>query len=212
MKIEGKHLIGVEPGVLWPLLKDPNVLRRVFPGSEDIVATGENEYRVRIRQRLGQYDDLFTGTLHLSEKDPDVCLRGVANLECQDGMARMTADIQLEEADDASTLLRYVGEVELGGRLQAVPLRLVETTANAFVRRALEALERETASPQPYVLRRATATPVTVRSSHTPRIALPGWLAPLAIALVGLALFRYFDNRRIPAQSGNETTTRTEAA
>ncbi len=66
---------------------------------------------------------VFTGTLHLSEKEPTSCLRAVANLESPHGMVRVVGDVVLEEAGDDNTLLRYEGDVELGGRLAAVSTR-----------------------------------------------------------------------------------------
>lgn len=195
MKIDGSDLITVEPGLLWPLLQDANALRRILPGCEELTSTAANEYRVEVRHRIGPYDDLFAGTMHLSEKDVDSCLRVVANLESPNGLVHITGDINLEPTDESRTLLRYEGEVELGGRLTSVPPRLLETTANAYVRRMLEALERETATNQPYGMRRGMAAPVTQPSTTSHGLALPGWLVPALGALAGLALWRYFGNR-----------------
>jgi carbon monoxide dehydrogenase subunit G len=213
MKIEGSELIRVEPGVLFPLLRDANLLRRVLPGSEELSATGGEEYRVHVRQRLGPYDDLFTGTLHLSEKDTEGCLRVIANLECPNGLIRIAGDIQLEETADKSTLLRYEGEANLGGRLTSVPPRLLETTANAYLRRIFEALEREIAGPQPYPLRRPDGAPGKDTTGQHMSLALPSWVVPLLAATAGLVFLRVVDNRRINRllqANAAQTTSRTE--
>lgn len=213
MRIDGCELINGEPGVLFPLLRDANALRRVLPGAEELTEMAPDEYRLYVRQRLGPYDDLFTGTLHLSEKNTEGCLRAVANLESPNGMLRLAGDIQLEETADTNTLLRYEGELELGGRLTSVPPRLLETTVNAYLRRVFEALERETAGPQPYPLRRPPGAPNREPAGLHLSLKLPSWVVPALVAAAGLAVFRVLDNRRINrliAQAG-ESPTRTDA-
>ncbi|MEZ4515837.1 MAG: SRPBCC domain-containing protein [Chloroflexota bacterium] len=197
MKIEGSDLIPAEPGLLWPLLQDANALRRIIPGTKVLNHRADSEYRAEVQQRLGPYDDLFGGTLHLSEKDPASCLRIIANLESPHGMVRITGDIALEEAGDNSTLLHYEGDVELGGRLTAVPPRLLETTANAFIRQALDALERETAGPQPFVMRRALAGQPSEPSERSLSSVLLPWIVPAFLAAASVIVLRLLDNRRI---------------
>lgn len=197
MKVEGSDLIPAEPSLIWPLLMDANALRRMLPGCEVLNGMGSNEYRLTVRQRLGPYEDLFGGTLFLSEKDTDSSLHAVANLESPNGMIRIAGDIQLDSAGEGSTLLRYEGEIEVGGRLMSVSPRLLETTANAYIRRTLEAMERETAVPQPYSLRTPPITSTAETSRSELAIHVPSWAVAILAAATGALALRLLDNRRI---------------
>lgn len=214
MRIEGSEHVNVEPGVLFPLLRDANALRRFLPGAEELTEMAPDEYRLYVRQRLGPYNDLFTGTLHLSEKNTEGCLRVIANLESPNGMLRLAGDLQLEETADKNTLLRYEGDLELGGRLTSVSPRLLETTVNAYLRRIFEALERETAGPQPYPLRRPPGAPSGEPSGFHLNLKLPSWAVPALAAAAGLIALRALDNRRIKRliAEATETTPRTNAS
>lgn len=214
MRIAGSELVNVEPSVLFPLLRDANALRRFLPGAEELTEMAPDEYRLYVRQRLGPYDDLFTGTLHLSEKDTEGCLRAVANLESPNGMLRLAGDIQLEETADRTTLLRYEGDLELGGRLTSVPPRLLETTANAYLRRIFESLDRETAAPQPYPLRRPPGAPNREPAGPHLSLRLPSWALPALGVVAGLVILRAVDNRRLNRLIAEATqpTSRTDAS
>ena len=144
MKVEGRRIVAANREILWSLLHDPIVLQRCWPGCEILEAVGPDEYRAVFEIRIGQVVERFSGVLRLEQV---VALHGfsfVADGRNDDGSLQARGRIQLEDAGDG-TALGYEADGVATGRPAAVSSRLMMTTARAFARRGLDALEKEIA-------------------------------------------------------------------
>lgn len=210
MKIEGSEHYPVESNRLLALLKDASVLRRVLPGCTALSAISSDEYRLEVQQRVGPYDDLFTGILSLQESELGDGLGISADVESANGLIHFSGHVDLDPTGEAETFLHYNGIFEVEGQLATVTPRLLQTTANAYVRRLLEALENEiaTGGAPP----RQSATAPSAPSVTRTRAAVPAWVVVLVAGLAGVVVLRLLDNRRInrlTAGHAAESTTRS---
>ena len=81
--------------------------------------------------------------------------------------------LELEEADGGGTLLRYGGDVTVGGRIAGVGQRLIESTAKSITRQGLQALDQTIAG--------AVGSAAAAVQAETPAVqesAEADWLLP----------------------------------
>ena len=82
-------------------------------------------------------------TVTLTEKDPPqrfvMHIDGKGNV----GHTRGSATIELQDETEATTLLRYDANIQVGGTIAAVGQRLLDHVGKMMSKQALEALERE---------------------------------------------------------------------
>lgn len=203
MKVTGSHVLNQAPDTVWALLQQPGVLSRVVPGCERMEAVDDQEYRFAVRQRIGPIDDVFSGTLYFTDVIPGERFILTMNAESSSGMARGHGVVTLDPVGERSTVLEYVGDLVVGGRLSVVTARLLETTTNAIVRRTMSGLEEECLDPVSYYAAAAlNATPGNGASeyeAHPPKRHRTGAIvAGLgALGAATLVLWRVLDNRRI---------------
>jgi hypothetical protein len=53
VKIEGSYTISAPRDVVWEALNDPDVLSKTIPGGQDLEKTGENQYKAKMKIRVG---------------------------------------------------------------------------------------------------------------------------------------------------------------
>jgi len=146
MRMEGRHTFAADRAVVWGLLYDPLVLERILPGCEAFEAVAADEYRVTLFLRAGAISDRFVGTLRLERVTPFSGFDFHADGESPGGLVNSHGRVYLEEQDASHTVLCYEADLYVGGRLAAVTGRMLETSARAFARRSLEALEQQVES------------------------------------------------------------------
>jgi hypothetical protein len=58
------------------------------------------------------------------------------------GFAKGTGHAQLIDQGDGTTLMKYEGEMQIGGRIASVGQRLMDTASKSMIRQGLEALNK----------------------------------------------------------------------
>ncbi len=154
VEIEGSYEIAAPRELVWDMMLDPDVLSRVIPGCEKLERSGENEYRGKMRIKIGPVDGVYQGKLALSElrslEGFHIALKGRG----ASGNVRGEGDVQLEPAENGGTLLRYVGQSEVSGRMATVGQRLTQSSARAITKQCLNNLDRQVKArmePEPVV-------------------------------------------------------------
>jgi hypothetical protein len=154
VEIEGTYEIGGPRELVWEMVLDPDVLSRVLPGCEKLEKFGENEYRGKMRIKVGPVDGVYQGTLALSELRPLEGFHLTVKGRGASGNVRGEGDLQLEPAENGGTLLRYVGQGEVSGRMATVGQRLTQSSARAITKQCLNNLDRQVKArmePEPVV-------------------------------------------------------------
>jgi carbon monoxide dehydrogenase subunit G len=142
MKIEGTHHLNAPRDRVYSALIDPEVLQRCIPGCERLEKTAENSYSATIRTGIGAIKGVFTGTVRLEDMRPPEHYRIVVEGKGAPGFLKGSGNLDLEEQGEG-TLIRYTGDLQLGGTLASVGQRMIQASAKMMASQFFTALEVE---------------------------------------------------------------------
>ncbi len=143
MRISGSARIrAAAPEQVFRLLLDPAVLSKCLPGCEDLVRTGEDEYRMRMKAVIGAVSGAFDGTVRLSDQKAPESFRMAVEGSGRIGFVKGEGLLKLA-GQDGGTEIAYDGEVQVGGMIASVGQRLLDATARMMIRRFFTRLSEE---------------------------------------------------------------------
>src|SRR5256885_8674583 len=147
MKIEGTHELRAARERVYAALLDRAVLARCIPGCERLEQTGEHAYAATLRAGVGAIKGVFQGHVRLEDMRPPEHYRIVVDGKGQSGFLKGTGDLDLEEKD-GGTLIRYAGDVQVGGTLASVGQRMIQGAAKMMATQFFTSLEAEAQTQQ----------------------------------------------------------------
>ncbi len=142
MQLEGTHMFNAPVPAVWSALMDPAVLTQALPGGEQLVKLNDTDYQAVMNVRVGPVQGKFEGKIELADIQPLQSYRMKVSGQGAPGFVNGEGTLHLEETSEG-TLLRYLGDVQIGGKIAGVSQRLVESTAKSLTRQGLQALERQ---------------------------------------------------------------------
>lgn len=148
MKIKGSHTLAVPRGVVWEAILDPEVLSRTLPGCEDMAPVGDNQFRGKLKMKVGPVQGVFEGGVELLDLDPPNGYRLKMDGKGAPGFVNGNGSLRLEDTEDGGTLLHYEIDAQVGGRIAAVGQRLLDSSAKVLTRQGLQGLEQQLAARQ----------------------------------------------------------------
>jgi carbon monoxide dehydrogenase subunit G len=128
---------------VWELVRDPAVLSTALPGAQSFEQVGENEYEGKMHVRVGPVSGVFTGRIVVSDEvEPESYTMTV---EGKGGPAFIdaTGGVQLVDQGDDTTLMKYEGELQVGGKLISVGQRLLDSVSKRMISQGLNKLNEE---------------------------------------------------------------------
>ena len=143
MKLAGTQILQARRERIFQLLVDPQVLARCIPGCERLEQTADNTYSATIRAVVGSIKGIFNGSVRLEELRTPEHFRIVVEGKGTPGFLKGSGDLNLE-AQDGTTIVKYVGEVQVGGTIAGVGQRMIEASAKMMASQFFTALEAET--------------------------------------------------------------------
>jgi carbon monoxide dehydrogenase subunit G len=147
MKIEGTQELQAPRERVYAALTDPQVLQRCIPGCESLEKTGDDSYAVTIKAGIGAIKGTFKGNVHLEDMRAPEHYRIVVDGKGGPGFVKGSGDFDLEDTGGA-TLIRYTGEMQVGGAIAGIGQRMIEGTAKMMAARFFKALETEAKDSQ----------------------------------------------------------------
>lgn len=131
MELKGSHTLRAPRERVWEYLNTPEILQACVPGCESFTAgQAQDEYAAVVVAAIGPVKARFKGTLSIADKRAPQGYRiigqgdgGIA------GFGKMVADVELAE-DGEGTVLTYVAQAQVGGKLAQIGARLVGSVAN----------------------------------------------------------------------------------
>ena len=113
---------------LFAALVDPAVLQRTIPGCEELLETGPDAYKARLKIGVAGLKGTYAGTAVVRDRQPPDSLTIAFDGKGSPGFVRGTAVLRLRPDADR-THVDCDGEVQIGGLVAAVGSRLIEATA-----------------------------------------------------------------------------------
>lgn len=142
MKVEGIQKLHAAREKVYSALTDPEILQRCIPGCESLAKTGEDTYAAVLKAGVGAIKGTFKGEVRLAEMRPPDHYRIVVEGKGAVGFAKGSADFDLED-QEGLTLIKYSGELQIGGTIAGVGQRMIEAAAKMMASRFFAALEAE---------------------------------------------------------------------
>lgn len=142
MKLEGSYTFDAPRDLVWEMFFEPEVLAKTMPGCEKLEKTGENAFEGRMRVQVGPVQGVFKGTVVLSDLQEPEAYHMQVDGQGPSGFMKGEGDVRLEETD-SGTVMHYVGDAQVGGRIAQVGQRLMESSARAIVKQSLDNLARQ---------------------------------------------------------------------
>ena len=147
MNIEATHEIKAPRERVYAALIDPEVLRYAIPGCESLEKIGDDLYAATMKAGIGSIRGTFKGEVHLEDMRPPEHYRIVVQGKGAMGFAKGSADFDLEEKD-GGTLIKYSGEMQIGGTMAGVGQRMIQGAAKMMAAQFFAKLEAKVTSPQ----------------------------------------------------------------
>jgi carbon monoxide dehydrogenase subunit G len=176
MELRGEYRIAAPRERVWALLNDPAVLRDCIPGCETLEGSPADGFAARVTTKIGPVKATFNGSVALSDINPPQSYRisgegkgGVA------GFAKGGADVHLAE-DGEVTVLTYVANAQVGGKLAQLGSRLIDSTAKKLADQFFACFAERAGAP---VAAGAVPTGAAVASAPEP-VIMPGQPIPPA--------------------------------
>jgi len=140
VKIEGEYVFDGPQEAAWEIIRDPEVLATALPGTQSLEQVGENEYVGEMNVRIGPVAGLFSGKIIISDESaPNSCTLTVDG-KGKPGFVKGVGKINLIAQEDGTTLMKYEGDVQIGGRLASVGQRLIDTASKSMIKQGLDSL------------------------------------------------------------------------
>lgn len=140
MRLEGEYIFDGPREEVWKIVRDPDVLATALPGTQSLEQVAENEYAGQMHVRIGPVSGVFAGRLVVSDEVPPESYTLSVDGRGAPGFARGVGSVQLLEEEDNRTLLKYEGDMQVGGRIASVGQRLIDTASRSMIGQGLDAL------------------------------------------------------------------------
>jgi uncharacterized protein len=142
MKIEGEHVFKGPQQEIWNMFMDPNVLASALPGTQALNKVSENEFEGTINLKIGPVSGSFAGKLSMSDiKEPEACTLTVDGKGAP-GFAKGVGHVHYTDLGDGTTLLKYDGDIQIGGTLASVGQRMIDSVSKSMIRQGFETLDK----------------------------------------------------------------------
>jgi hypothetical protein len=142
MRIEGEYVFDGPREEVWKLVRDPEVLASALPGAQNLTKVSDQEYLGEMNVRVGPVAGVFTGKVLVSDEVPPESYTLGVEGKGGPGFAEGTGHVDLVDLGDGKTLMKYTGDVNIGGRLAGVGQRMIETVSKSMTRQGLESLNK----------------------------------------------------------------------
>jgi uncharacterized protein len=175
MDLTGDYRIPAPRETVWAALNDPEILRTCIPGCEELTKTSDTEFVARVVAKIGPVKAGFGGKVTLSDLDPPngYTITGEGQGGAA-GFAKGGAKVRLEPVDGgAATVLHYVADAQIGGKLAQIGSRLVEGSAKKLADEFFAAFAARAAAGAPAAPTPAAAAPAAEHPASQPAASQP---------------------------------------
>jgi carbon monoxide dehydrogenase subunit G len=132
MDMTGERFIRASKSKVWAALNNTEILKTCIPGCESLEALSDTQMKAAAAVKLGPISAKFTGDVTLSDLDPPngytISGEGRGGVA---GFAKGGAKVCLAD-QDGGTMLRYIVNAQVGGKIAQLGARLIDATAKSM--------------------------------------------------------------------------------
>ncbi len=208
MKLQGEYIFDGPREEVWEIVRDPEVLATALPGTQSLELVGENEYAGKMHIRIGPVAGVFAGKILVSDEVPPESCTLTVEGKGAPGFGSGVGYVNLVELEENQTLLKYEGEMQVGGRIASVGQRLIDTASRSMIGQGLESLNNslkarmraeeegvEAEYVPPTEAEFAAAVAKDMAREMLPPAQIAGIVAAIAAVVAAIALLLYLLQR-----------------
>ena len=124
MKLEGEFTFDAPIATVWAILNDPAVLKQHMPGCESLEPVGPDEYEAVLKIGVAAIKGTYKARLRITDKQAPSAYRLHVDGSGKPGFVKGEGAVTLE-AQGERTVLRYSGDLQVGGLIARVGQRLL---------------------------------------------------------------------------------------
>lgn len=143
MKIAGEQPLSASRERVWELFNDPNRLSRLIPGCEKLEVLGPDEFAGQINIGIAAVKGLYAGKIKLEEKRPPAHYKMLVDAKGRQGFVKGSGTLDLEAKGPNQSIVKYAGDVQVGGPLIQVGQRMIESAAKMMLGQFFAAADAE---------------------------------------------------------------------
>ena len=149
MEQSGEYHIAADLQDVWRGLNDPEILASCIEGCQSMEKLAEDRFAALVKAKVGPVSATFQVSFELADVVPphSYTIRGNVKGGAA-GFAKGTAEVSLQEEDDA-TLLQFKVQANVGGKLAQLGGRLIEGTAKKLAGDFFKSFSEAVAGPAP---------------------------------------------------------------
>ena len=147
MEMSGKRQIAASRSEVWAALNDPEVLKACIPGCQEIEKTSDTGFTAKVVQKVGPVKATFTGEVELSDivEGESYTISGKGKGGAAGG-ASGGAKVTLSDSD-GGTLLSYVAEAKVTGKIAQLGGRLIDGFAKKMADQFFTTFQEQVEGP-----------------------------------------------------------------
>lgn len=143
MRISGEQELSAPRERVWDLFNDPARLSRLIPGCVKLETLGPDDYAGTINVGIAAVKGVYTGKLKIEDKRAPEHYRMIVDGKGKQGFVRGSGTLDLMAKDSASTIVKYAGDVQIGGTLLQVGQRLIDSASKMMLGQFFAAADAE---------------------------------------------------------------------
>jgi uncharacterized protein len=145
MKISGEQILSAPREAVWHLFNDPERLSRLVPGCEKLEVVAPDEFAGTVNVGVAAVKGIYSGKLKIEDKRAPEHYRMVVDGKGKQGFVRGSGTIDLvpNGAHGIETIVRYAGDVQLGGPIVQVGQRVIDSAAKMMLGQFFAAADAE---------------------------------------------------------------------
>src|SRR5512146_744910 len=142
MNLEGEHLFKGPRKDVWTMFRDPEVLATALPGTQKLNKIDDQHYEGAMNVRIGPVSGSFSGKLEVADEVPPEKCTLIVEGRGTPGFAKGTGHVVFEDCGDSTTLMKYTGDVQIGGTLASVGQRMIDSVSKSMIKTAFDTLDK----------------------------------------------------------------------
>jgi len=143
MKIAGEQNLPASRERVWELVNDPNRLSKLVPGLEKLEVLSPAEFAGTINVGIAAVKGTYSGKIKLEDSRAPEHYKMLVDGKGKMGFVKGSGTLDLAAKGPNETVVRYSGDVQVGGPLQQVGQRLIESAAKMMLGQFFAAADAE---------------------------------------------------------------------
>ena len=176
MDMQGSRQLAITQQQAWDALNDPEVLKACIPGCDKVEASGENQYAIGMRVKVGPVAAKFSGKITLADivapESYSIVFEGQGGAA---GFGKGNSAVKLAP-NALGCELQYTVHASVGGKIAQLGQRLIDGVAKSmaedFFKRFDEAMQA--AHPAAYAASDAASDATKIVATNTDSVTALG--------------------------------------